>query len=146
MAFNVQSLLSTGIGSILDGASKIIGDFKADPTKVAEAEKALAELRINATLKSQELSNQLEAEYTKQLDIVNKTMQTEAYSEHWIVYSWRPTIAFTFCIMILNNYVAYPYLHNYGAVLLDIPQSVIITIGSILGVNVIGRTMEKLGK
>jgi hypothetical protein len=60
----LKDLLASGvtaaIGSITDGASKIISNFKADPTKVAEAEAAIEKLKIEAATKAEELANTLE--------------------------------------------------------------------------------------
>src|SRR4030067_595017 len=40
----------------------------------------------------------------KQIESVNATMREESKSDHWIQFSWRPTIGFTFAAVIINNY------------------------------------------
>ena len=71
------------IGTILDGAGDIISKFKADPTKIVEAEAKLNELRIQAESKSEELSVELakiaqsekEAELKDMADSRNREIQ-----------------------------------------------------------------------
>lgn len=131
----------TGLGNTF---SSIVKDFKADPTKVVELDGKLQELNEKLEEAKINLTKDLEAEYTKQIQTVNATMQSEAKSEHWIVYSWRPTIGFTFSALVLNNFILYPYLHQYGVVMLDIPVYVWVTLSAILGVTAVGRTLEKI--
>ena len=144
MGFDVASIVEKAIEGIAGSASDIIKDFKPTPDKVLEYEAKGKELQNQIEQAKIKLTTDLEAEYTKQMQTVNETMQAEDKSEHWITYSWRPAIGFTFCIILINDYVLYPYLHQYGAVLLEIPQTVWITISSILGVSAIGRSLEKI--
>src|SRR3990172_6618228 len=41
----------------------------------------------------------------KQIESVNATMREESKSAHWIQFSWRPIIGFTFAAVIINNYI-----------------------------------------
>lgn len=66
---SLQGLFKEGakgaVTGVLDGAASIIGRFKADPTKVVEAESALEQLRVNSELRLQELDVQIEEAYLK---------------------------------------------------------------------------------
>lgn len=80
---NLKNLISGGLEGIGNAAANIIGKLKADPTKVAEAEKELAELQVNAKLESERIANEsekianerfkleMEAEKAKIEDIAN---------------------------------------------------------------------------
>ena len=144
----ITDLFSTGakasIGAVLDGANKIITDFKADPTKVAEANEALAELKINAELKSQELSNNLETAYATEIESVNATMREEGKSEKWWVSSWRPTLAYIFGAIMFNNYVLCSYFKF--ATIIVLPDNLFNTFLVILGASAAGRSIEKWQK
>lgn len=140
----ISDLIGGGIKGIAESASSIIKDFKADPNKVLETEEKLKELANKAQEITNSLTISLEQEYSKQLETVNQTMREEAKSDHFLVYSWRPIVAYTFCAVIVNNYILFPYLHAYEIVMLDIPTTIWITMGSILGVTAVGRTLEKI--
>lgn len=64
---SIKSLVSGGLKGLLDGAGTIISKFKADPTKVAEFEKEMEELRINSELEANRIA--LEAERIKNAEI-----------------------------------------------------------------------------
>lgn len=70
---SLQGLFKEGakgaVTGVLDGAASIISRFKADPTKVVEAESALEQLRVNSDLRLQELGVQIEEAYLK--DVAN---------------------------------------------------------------------------
>lgn len=136
-------LLKNGVTGAIEGlgntASNIIAKFKADPTKALEYEKELEEAKLNATIKAQELSNQIEETYAKELESVNVTMREEAKSEHWMQWSWRPTIGFVFGLILINNYILLPYLHKYGMEVIVVPGDVWSAILVILGVASAGR-------
>ena len=143
---SIKSLISGGISGIGDTFAKIVEKFKADPTKVAELDSELAQAKINAELKAQELINSLEEIYAKELETVNQTMREEAKSEHWMVWSWRPLIGYTFCAILINNYILVPYLKKYGAEYIEIPSEVWMAILAILGVASAGRSITSWQK
>lgn len=59
MGFDLKSLIQGGITGIADSASNIITKFKADPTKVAEAEFSLEQLKISSSLEANRIANQI---------------------------------------------------------------------------------------
>jgi hypothetical protein len=58
-------------------------------------------------------------------------MQTEAGSEHWPTYSWRPFIGFAFGVQLFGTYFVLPLL---GMPVPAIPEFAWLSIGGILGV------------
>jgi hypothetical protein len=131
------------VSGVLDGASKLISNFKADPTKVAEFNSEIEKLKLQSEERLSELNVQLEEVYAKQQESVNATMREEAKSEHWIVFSWRPTIGFTFCAVIINNYILLPYFKNKGMQVIEIPGELWSAMLVILGAASAGRSFEK---
>lgn len=74
--------------------------------------------------------NRLAAD-TAQIQSVNTTMQSEASSDHWPTYSWRPFIGFVFGIMAFGCYFVLPLLHITPP---TVPEYVWVAFGAILGV------------
>jgi hypothetical protein len=81
---------------------------------------------------------------SKQIESVNATMREEAKSEHWIQYSWRPTIGFTFAAVIINNYILLPYFKAFGLQSIIIPAEMWTAILVILGAAAATRGWEKV--
>ena len=73
---------------------------------------------------------------SRQQEAVNATMREEAKSEHWIQYSWRPLVGFTFIGVIINNFVLIPYTAALGLDIhvIDIPEGIWSAMLVILGV------------
>lgn len=135
----LKSLISGGITGIAQSAADIISKFKADPTKVVEIESEIEKLKITASLESERIVNQAEEIQAKELESVNSTIREEAKSEHWMVWSWRPIIGFTFCAILINNYVLLPYFKKYGMEIIVVPGDVWSAVLVILGVASAGR-------
>ena len=99
-----------------------------------EAAIKLAEIESNEKIKLRELLlEQAKAELaadTQVISDVNKTIQSEAASEHWPTYAWRPFIGFSFG-MYINSMWVLPLLHITPAVL---SADLTLAIGGILGI------------
>lgn len=61
---------------------------------------------------------------------VNVTMQSEAKSDHWPSYTWRPFIGFTFGLYIVSLFVL-PLFHVQPV---SLSTDMTLTIGAVLGV------------
>ena len=146
----LKKIFKEGVVGAIEGlgntASNIISKFKADPTKVLEYEKELEQAKINASLRIQELDNQAEEIYAKELESVNQTMREEAKSEHWLVWTWRPFIGLTFCAILINNYILLPYFKKHGMEVIVVPGDVWSAILVILGVASAGRSVTSWQK
>jgi len=106
------SLLGGPAGAVIGGVvSSALGtDDKPLSVSKAIAENPdaalkLAQIEADNRIKWQELAvDQAKAEIAlvaQQSGDINKTMQTEAASEHWPTYSWRPFIGFAVGINVL---------------------------------------------
>lgn len=82
---------------------------------------------------------------SRQQESVNATMREEAKSEHWIQYSWRPTVGFTFIGVIINNFILIPYAAALGLDIqvIDIPEGIWSAMLVVLGVAAGTRGLEK---
>lgn len=125
------------VSGVLEGTGNLIAKFKADPTKVIELEADLKKLEMEAETKLAEMDS-------KVIESVNATMREEAKSEHWIQWCWRPSVGFCFILIVVNNYVALPYLKKYGLEPIDIPSEVFMAILAILGVASWHRGVQKV--
>lgn len=134
-----KNSMQGAVSGVLDGAAAIIGKFKADPTKVVEIEADLEKLRQETQVKMADAEVKMAEVQAKELETVNQTMREEAKSEKWMQYSWRPTIGFTFCAILINNYILIPYLGKYGAQMITVPDTVFTAILVILGAASAGR-------
>lgn len=125
---NPLLMLVQPVVDVLKGAG-ILKDPKAE----AEAMSAL----LAAQAKFAEVEAQL-------MESVNATMREEAKSEHWMQWSWRPMVGFTFSGVILNNYVLLPYLSPYGLQTIAIPGEIWSAMLVVLGVAAGTRGWEKI--
>ena len=74
--------------------------------------------------------NRLAAE-TSTILAVNATMQSEAKSDHWPTYSWRPFVGFVFGVMFLGVYFVLPLMKMPVP---TVPTEAWFAIGGVLGV------------
>ena len=75
---------------------------------------------------------------------VNDTMETEAKSEHWLQWSWRPLVGITFSAVIINNYILLPYFAKFGLQAIQIPSEMWNAMLVVLGVAAGTRGWEKI--
>lgn len=127
----LEELAKGGVEGILSPIAKVIQIFKPDATQQAQLDAAFEQAKLNA-----------EATI---LTAINATMQAEAKSEHWMQWSWRPVIGFTFAATILNNYVLYGYFSKLGMVQIIIPEGVWMAMLAVLGVSAYVRGRDKNG-
>jgi len=88
-----QQVTSTGTGA--DALTKV----QSDPTMALQLQQELDNSKAQLAQISQAVTlAEIQAD-TADTASVNTTMQTEAKSDHWPTYSWRPFIGFCFGIM-----------------------------------------------
>ncbi len=85
------------IGSIITGATNIIGEFVEDKDKANEIASKIEELL------SREITKLLEAQ---------KTILLAEMGGNWLQRSWRPLLMLSVVAIIVNNYILSPYLHD----------------------------------
>lgn len=121
-------------GNVID-VLKSTGILK-DPEAVLKAEQALRDYEV----KMEEIA-------AKTIESVNATMREEAKSEHWIQYSWRPLVGFTFAGVIINNYILVPYVSTFAKIQpINIPDGIWSAMLVVLGVAAGTRGLEKWQK
>jgi hypothetical protein len=133
-------------------AQKVI-DVAQQVTGKPTGDQALAALQADPSLVLQYQKAILEQEVTfEQLAVqnaadINKTMQTEAASEHWPTYSWRPFIGFCFGALGLLSggtvavaYIGVMFFHRDATLLGSLPgmlgaeAGVMFTMAPVLGI------------
>ena len=96
--------------------------------------------KIKAELQAQMLQHSAEIEKAAASVVV-----AEAKGESWLQRNWRPVTMMSFVVIIINNYIAVPWLQTLGlpAVSLDIPPDMwsLLQIG--IGGYIASRGAEK---
>lgn len=131
----LSDIFRGGAEGIFSGISGIIKNFKADPLEIAKLEAAITTARADLEARI------VEAESRAQ-EAVNATMQAEAASEHWLQWSWRPLVGYSFVATIANNYILMPYFQKYLTPI-AIPAEVFYAWLAILGVTAGFRGMKQ---
>tara|TARA_Y100000590_G_scaffold377798_1_gene444287 strand:+ start:336 stop:734 length:399 start_codon:yes stop_codon:yes gene_type:complete len=96
--------------------------------------------RVKAELHSQMLQHSASIEKAA-ADVVI----AEAKGESWIQRSWRPITMMSFVTIIINNYIAVPWLQTLGypAVSLEVPPDMWTLLQIGLGGYIVSRGAEK---
>jgi len=127
-----------GINTLIDSVGKIIGKFKHSPAEKAAAMLELGKLHHNMV---QEALKFEIAQVQAQASII----LAEAKAG-WLTRNWRPMLMIVFMVIIVNNFLVWPYSQELGIVAkqLDFPvwmQDLLkIGVGGYIG----GRSAEKI--
>jgi hypothetical protein len=96
--------------------------------------------KVKAELQAQMLQHSAEIEKAAASVVV-----AEAKGESWLQRNWRPVTMMSFVVIVVNNYIAVPWLTTFGlpAVSLDIPPDMwsLLQIG--IGGYIVSRGAEK---
>lgn len=96
--------------------------------------------KVKAELQAQMLQHSSEIEKAAASVVV-----AEAKGESWLQRNWRPVTMMSFVVIVINNYIAVPWLQTFGApaVSLDIPPDMwgLLQIG--IGGYIVSRGAEK---
>ena len=141
-----MSLIATGM-ALMEFAPTIAGWFGGDDaedkarnvvniaqtiTGTKSPDLALTALRDNPEIavRFQEAINardvEIAREDTKRIQAVNLTMQSEAKSEHWPQWAWRPFNGFLFGITLFMNYGLPPIVNMFITALGDAKTAVTV--------------------
>lgn len=140
----VATLLQSGLSLLgnavlakgKDAVEKKLGiKLEENPTQEQLLQYTQAQLEHEEELmKIQHEDNKLDLEHAKVdagvVTTVNQTMQTEAKSERWPQYGWRPFIGFQFGLYIMSLWVL-PLMDKVPTTL---STEIVLAIGGILGV------------
>jgi len=135
----IKDIFKGGVEGIFGGVTNIIKSVKADPTKVVLLEGEIIKVKAD-------IEGRIIAAESATISAINETMRSEANSEHWAQWVWRPTVGFTFCATIINNYILYPYFASAGMQRIDIPETVWLAMLTILGAAAYTRGTEKIAR
>ena len=142
---NIGAKLASGTaGSLVDSLSNAVGKFIRTPEEKDEMAKWASQAKLDVQKELDDHTQTMEQLYQQELDTVNKTMQAESTSGHWAQWMWRPMVGFTFCAILINNYILVGYFSWAKAV--SIPGEVWSAILVILGASAAGRSWEKVTK
>jgi hypothetical protein len=126
----VGAMIASGLG-VGNNPSDVQTALATNP----DAAVKLAQIEKDRQVELQQLIVQAEqnrlAADTSAILAVNTTMQTEAKSDHWPTYSWRPFCGFVFGVMFGGCYFVLPLLKLPVPV---VPTEAWMAIGGILGV------------
>jgi hypothetical protein len=127
-----------GINSLIEGVGNIISKFKHSP---AEKATAMLELgKLHHTMVQESLKFEIE-----QVQAQASIILAEAKAG-WLTRNWRPMLMIVFMVIIVNNFLVWPYSQELGIVAkqLDFPvwmQDLLkIGVGGYIG----GRSAEKI--
>jgi hypothetical protein len=119
MAAVVTNLLSGGLFSGINGLiDRIKGKSPEDAAKLAEL--------------AQKYQGDIVAGDITALQTVNATMQAETKSEHWAQWMWRPMVGFTFCAILVNNYILVEYVSTAKPITVpgEVWNAILIVLGA----------------
>ena len=148
---------------VLPGSGSIVGGLMDSvlQAKAGYSDEALSDMPVQAKAKliqeNPELLKELERQAcelemninenkTKNMEQVNETIKAELQSGAWYQRAWRPFNGFMFPIAVLACYVGVPiWAWHYNALVhVEVPQTLWMIWGGVMGVAVYGRNKEKV--
>ena len=135
----VGSLVASVFGSS-DKPDDVAAAIKADPQSAVKLKQIQADHQDNLAQIAMQRAVSLAQEDTKRLQAVNATMQTEAKSEHWPQWSWRPFNGYMFGSTLFGVYFLLPILQRPVP---SIPEWVWMAWAAVLGVTAWHRGKKK---
>jgi len=136
------NLVVPGSGTLVEGLMRAVTGDGPDTPIDAVAEKIAADPALMVQLQEKAMDHEarLADIEARKLESVNATMRTEAQSERWPQYSWRPFNGFMFPVSVVLIYFVLPMA---GEIVPEVPQWVWAGWLSILGVATWDRGKEK---
>ena len=132
---------SKTIGGALDSVTKTADDLFHTQGDKDKEQVEKDQVSQEEQKESDDVTETLTTDANTSQDTVNTTMQAESKSEHWAQWIWRPIVGFTFCAVLINNYILLPYF-NFAKQIV-VPDQVWYAFLAILGVSAAGRSVEK---
>lgn len=117
----------SSIGAVSDAISTLVGN----PDQIAKMKEIDNEFKLHLATLGYESIEKLEEFNTRNIEAVNKTMQSETISDHWPSYSWRPFCGFIFGVTFFGVYFVLPLAK---LPIPTIPSEAWLAIGAVLGV------------
>lgn len=133
----VSDLIAGGVQGIIDSITKAIATVRGDHTQLPVLEQEVEKAKIAL------LQLSVQADQAA-MQAVNAAMANESKSEHFLQYSWRPLAAYVIYATVINNYILLPYFHSFGMKPIDLPDTMYLMFGAILGVTAWHRGMVQV--
>lgn len=126
----VLTALGSKLGVPENTVTKTLADMLGNPEQLAKAQALEQEFKTHmAEIGYTHIEKLAELE-VRSLESVNKTIQSEAESDHWPSYSWRPAIGFSFALYVSSLWL----LPLFKIVPVTLNSDIVLAIGGILGV------------
>lgn len=130
------------LGILAPIISKVVGTAGNVIDQLVEDKDKAKEIKAELTLQAMNIDH---SEFETHLKESSKIIQGEINSQSWLARNWRPMLMCLFGLIILNNYILFPYLSLFTTktVMLEIPPDMwnLLKIG--VGGYVVGRSAEK---
>jgi len=143
----ITDLVSPIAGGLIKDVGETVRSFVTTEADKLILGNKLTEIEAKFKTDMETLTIEIEKQRVQNAADINETMRSEAVSEHWATYSWRPFIGFVFGIMafmmagtVMASYIAVMLGYMKVDVLSYIPQMlasmamVMGTIAPILGI------------
>lgn len=77
-----------------------------------------------------------------------KIIVSEAKGKSWTQRNWRPILMLSITLILINNYIIFPYLHIYfpEVVVLNFPTGLWTLLTTGVGGYILGRSGEKISQ
>ena len=75
-----------------------------------------------------------------------KIIVSEATGRSWLQRNWRPILMFAITLILINNYIIFPYLHIYypSIIILTLPTGLWTLLTAGVSGYILGRSGEKI--
>ena len=133
IAPTVANLIVPGSGSLINTLMRSVTGDPPDTPMAQVAAKIQADPKLLLALQTKAMDHELKLKQVEAANLatVNATMRSEAKSEHWPQYSWRPFNGFLYGIAVVLIYFVLPAMSRPVP---PVPQFIWMGWGAILGV------------
>ena len=131
LGLGVSTFIASKLGVSPDKVESTLTSMIGNPEDLVKAKQLEYEYKIHCADLGYQSIKDIETLNAASIAAVNVTMQTEAASEHWPTYSWRPYNGFLFGTTIFGCYFVLPLLKIPAP---SIPTEIWLAWGSVLGI------------
>jgi len=144
-----SSLLSTGLGGIIDSVGNVLDNLFTSDDEKQKNKIAMTQITLAAAQAEKQLAADLEKAYLEDAKDQRRQITVELQSQDAYVRRSRPTFNYIFYIVLIFNYIFIPIFQVITDDKLDV-VNLPTELWTVFGVGFIGygylRTVEKTGK